>query len=78
MKCQHSDYFDDMYPEFAPEPIRIQCENTAVRLVIVAGDYGEGREVWQWATCEDHDEQDKLLAEDPYQTGKILLRLKVG
>jgi hypothetical protein len=30
MKCDELDYFDDMYPEFAPDPIVVSCDEAAV------------------------------------------------
>lgn len=29
MRCQYESYHDDMYPEFAPEPIVIKCGERA-------------------------------------------------
>jgi hypothetical protein len=33
MRCDELDYHDDMYPEFAPEPIVIRCEGKATHRV---------------------------------------------
>jgi hypothetical protein len=34
MNCQVKNYFADMYPEFAPEPIEVACQNQALFYLI--------------------------------------------
>jgi hypothetical protein len=62
MKCQHEDAFDDMYPEFAPDPIVVPCQKPHRVHWRVAEDVAdEGgypvkgmREVVNVFACEDH------------------------
>lgn len=43
-ECVWTDEFDDMYPEFAPEPISVKCSDEATHLVVGwennVGDFG--------------------------------------
>jgi len=48
--CQREDEFDDMYPEFAPEPIIVKCERSATVLWEDDGD-PEGEYVHGHAMC---------------------------
>jgi hypothetical protein len=64
MRCQGEDMHDDMYPEFAPEPIVVPCRNQATHHWMVAEDAAdEGgypkagvREVVHVWACAEHAE----------------------
>lgn len=62
MRCQHEDYYDDMYPEFAPEPIVVRCDQVATHCWTFSQDMAdEGgfptrgvREVVRVWSCTEH------------------------
>jgi hypothetical protein len=53
--CQREDEFDDMYPEFAPEPIVVRCERSATVLWEDDGDpEGEYEHGHAMCVCTEH------------------------
>ena len=74
MKCDELDYFSDMYPEFAPEPIVVSCDEVAhARVEIISpmlNDEGYevkgGYERHQRFLCSNHLAMFHKAIEDPY------------
>jgi hypothetical protein len=64
MRCQHETYHDDMYPEFAPEPIVLRCDARATVHHLIAEDVADDggwprggvREVVHIWACQEHAE----------------------
>lgn len=62
MRCQFEAYHDDMYPEFAPEPIVIRCEAQSTHHMVTVEDAADDggypkrgvREVVHTWLCTDH------------------------
>jgi hypothetical protein len=57
-QCEHEDAYDDMYPEFAPEPIVVRCEAPATwwhRFLCVQNPEPPHDSYWEeeWL-CQEH------------------------
>jgi hypothetical protein len=73
MQCQWEAHYDDMYPEFAPDPIVVRCAARATHHALVAetmadeGGYprpGQREVVHQWACAEHAPEFDAFGADE--------------
>jgi hypothetical protein len=64
--CDVVDYFDDMYPEFAPDPIAVQCEQRATHVVSYI-DHMTGGEPEHMSehVCADHAAAFERMMLDP-------------
>lgn len=65
-ECEWVDYESDMYPEFAPEPLRIECHEPAT--VIIAGFEPDGPGPWYGLPfalqfCKEHADRWEVVDE---------------